>query len=134
MVRGLIALMMVLLIGNPFCCCAFAQGSPAADSSLPACCRAKLAEAATDSPKTPVSGEEVPLTCPCLKEPGIVATGELLLPVAQVSTPASALHFHGMAMLPAAREPSRGHLLHPGRYGPDATAPPFRLLYGVFRC
>lgn len=134
MVRGLIALTMVLLIGNPFCCCAFAHGSPAADSSLPACCRAKLAEAATDSPNTPVPGGEVPLTCPCLREPGIVATGELLLPVAQASTPAPPPHFHGMAMLPAAREMSRGHLLHPGRYGPDATAPPFRLLYGVFRC
>jgi len=134
MVRGLIGLMMVLLIGNPFCCCAFAHGSPAADSSLPACCRAKLAEAAADSPKTPVSGEEVPLTCPCLKEPGIVAASESLVPPAQISTPAPSFHFFGMAMLPAAKEMSRGHLLHPGRYGPDATAPPFRLLYGVFRC
>lgn len=134
MVRELIALVMVLLIGNPFCCCAFAVDPAAVDSSLPACCRAKLAEAAADSPKTPASGDEIPLNCPCLKEPGIVATSELLLPMAQVATPASALHFQGTAMLPAAREPSRGRLLHPGRYGPDATAPPFRLLYGVFRC
>jgi hypothetical protein len=128
------ALMMVLLIGNPFCCCAFSHDSTAADSSLPACCRAKLAEAAADSPKTPVPGGEIPLTCPCLKEPGIVAAGELLLPVAQVSTPAPPLYFHGMAMRPAARKPSWGQLPHSGRYGPEATAPPFRLLYGVFRC
>ena len=135
MVRGFTVLMMVLLIGNPFCCCAFAHASSAADSALPACCRGKLDAGATGADAAvPGQNREAPLNCPCLKEPGVVAASELLVPAAQISTPAPSFHFHGMAMLPAAKEMSRGHLLHPGRYGPDATAPPLRLLYGVFRC
>ena len=134
MVRGLMVLLLMLLVGNPFCCCAFGHAMTAEESSLPDCCRAKFDVAMTDSPAAPVSEEDLPVSCPCLKEPSVVAPSELLLPVSRVSTPAPSRQVHGPALLPAAREMSREHLLHPGRYGPEATAPPFRLLYGVFRC
>jgi len=126
--------MLVLLIGNPFCCCAFSHAMTAEESPLPACCRAKLDAAAPGSPTTPASEEESPFSCHCEKAPGLVSQSELLLPPAQVTTPPPPMLFYVMARLPAAKSLPRAYLLDPGRFGPRGVAPPFRLLYGVFRC
>lgn len=129
MARIITAAFLVLLIGNPFCCCAFITSSASKPSevSLPPCCQATLDVA-------PASEEETPLSCPCQKSPGLISQSDVLLPVAQVMLPVSVVNSDESVILPSARELSPPHVLHPGRSGPLAATPPFHLLYGVFRC
>ncbi len=134
MARGLTALMMVLLIGNPFCCCAFGHGVTAQEEVLPSCCRAKRDAASGTTDRDPASNEEAPLSCLCRKAAGVIAHDEVLVPAARMIAPAPVFAFFGTDLLPLAARYSRGHLLHPGRYGPVVTAPPLRVLYGVYRC
>ncbi len=134
MARGLIALMMVLLVGNPLCCCVFGHGVTAQEETLPSCCRAKLDAASSTSDRGPASSEEAPLSCLCRKGAGVIAHDEVLRPAARLIAPLPVFAFYGTELLPPATRYSRGQLLHPGRFGPVVTEPPLHVLFEVYRC
>lgn len=133
--RALLAIFMVVLIGNPVCCCAFAMPDerPAAVSSdLPPCCQARLAlgEATRDS-----DGKEEPSPkCPCAAKLGFVTAEKAFAP--------PPLPMKGIPAILATGEcfgidqdklevfeagPAPGAVI-------TSSPPPPRILYGVFRC
>lgn len=133
--RALFAIFMVVLIGNPVCCCAFAMPegrSEAAPSDLPPCCRARLAarEETQDS-----GGKEEPSPgCPCAVKLGFVSAEKAVAPPPQPVKEIPAL----LAAVQVFRLDSVDRTLYgtgPGsRMFLVASQPPPRLLYGVFRC
>lgn len=131
--RITLAFLLVVLIGNPVCCCALGHCAPStevrtdSDSPLPPCCRAKLAEQCPDSEEAP----EGP--CPCRNN--CLATGSepIQAPGAPVGVPlpsvrpVESFHFHAIL-------PPLPHTMPPTEIRSVAPAPPARILYGVFRC
>ena len=131
MARGLIAVFLVFLIGNPMCCCALAacEKADSAQALLPACCREK-------ENQVPPSGEhsDDSIACSCKKIQGVVSADRVY----------SALLFP-IGLLPSIREsgtvfvfPAPSGVVEAstrsGPPGPSGAIAPFHILYGVFRC
>lgn len=133
--RAFLAIFLVLMIGNPLCCCAFArtQGCCEAEAvELSPCCQARLEVSPTGHVP---EGEESPgKSCPCTAKVGIVAADKVVppphsqvkwIPEIPVQTDYAGLDAHeldfrgGASSVPAFL---------------TVTPPPPRLLYGVFRC
>lgn len=128
MLRGPIAILMVMLIGNPVCCCAFAGADDRSGEEAASCC-----QAGSGSP-APLEDEESPVSCPCAKKAGVVAPDKLAVPAPAV-----------LAWLPPLRANRDRCALPVPSAAPvglpeasfrtlRAKAPPPRLLYGIFRC
>lgn len=131
--RALLAIFMVVLIGNPVCCCAFAmpEARPGAAADLPPCCQARL-----DTGSTRDSGnEELPPKCPCAAKLGIVAAEKVLAPppLAVQEIPAPLATAERLRLHPENR-PIFGSGPGAGPLFAEFRPPPPRLLYGVFRC
>ena len=81
--RVVLAILMVVLIGNPVCCCVFAHSAPAA-AEKPTCCQERLPERGAPVPS---EEEELPVApCPCTKKIGIVSPDKAFLPAPVVET------------------------------------------------
>lgn len=133
--RTLLAIFMVVLIGNPVCCCAFVPHqaeSDVAQTDLPPCCQARLAAEA--DPGGTGGTEEPSPKCPCAAKFGYLTADKVfapaLLPVPWVpAIPVGteiAVWLRGPRASPGA-VPAPGALV-------AVPAPPPRILYGVFRC
>ncbi|MCB1206034.1 MAG: hypothetical protein KDN18_17365 [Verrucomicrobiae bacterium] len=135
MMRVVLAWFMVVLIGDPVCCCVIhAKAAPPAveKSDLPPCCRERLGDATGSVPekeKDPASP-----ACPCARKCGAVVSEKLALPL---PTPRS---WTGEIPEPSAcpelfaRSPDLLLLSLPPPEDPVSNFPPFRVCYGVFRC
>jgi hypothetical protein len=128
--RAFLAIFLVMLIGNPVCCCAFARmhGDCEVEAArLPTCCQARR----DGSPEKEVPPAE---SCPCAKKVGIVATDKVFppsivplkwIPAIPVRTDYAGLDRHESGFRSGTSSPPA--FLTVG-------SPPPRLLYGVFRC
>lgn len=133
--RALFAIFMVVLIGNPVCCCAFdvpEERPEAIPSDLPSCCQARLAQR-SDSRDSDEKEKPLP-RCPCAAKLGFVTAEKAVAP--------PPLPVKGIPAILAAADSSGFDLgkravfeagSAPGTVIP-AFPPPPRLLYGVFRC
>ena len=133
--RTLLAIFMVVLIGNPVCCCAFVPlhaESDVAKTDLPPCCQARLA--AESDPDDTGGTEEPSPKCPCAAKLGFLTADKVFAP--------APLPVRWVPAIPVGTEVSawlRGPRRSPGA-GPApgalvaVPAPPPRILYGVFRC
>lgn len=136
MARFAIALLMVALIGNPVCCCAFALcGIPSkavgeADESTASCCCSKSAE-----PCAPRDGsDEAPdHACPCAKKTGATKTEPLVLPDPPSGAPLP-FPLAASPLSPPLPDPAPFRLSRFPAKDPPGVGVPFRLLYAVFRC
>jgi len=129
--RVVLAILMVVLIGNPVCCCVFAHSGPIA-VEMPSCCQDRLsAMSASD----PLEEEEVPTpACPCSKKIGIVSPDKAYLPVPLIQTwfPTIPVEIDFASLVP--RLPDFQGKAVPPPASLLSESPPPRLLYGVFRC
>ncbi len=125
MLRAIPALFMVLLIGNPVCCCTLAGTK---EEARPACCQ----ERAGGADSTPAE-ESLP-TCPCAKRMGAVVADKLLVPLPVLLAPLPSLlpNTERLIFLERCLAPvdSSWTKPPPGYGSPE----PFHVLYGVFRC
>ena len=138
MIRGIVAITLALLIGNPICCCAlgWVPAAPVSESDsaqptrpLPPCCRQR---AATQPQPDPVAPAEMP--CPCLSLRNYVVTDQVTRPVPPTGVDLPLPAFCETTQALPRPEPTR---LAAGDHGPPGEAPPrppVRILYGVFRC
>ncbi len=125
MLRAIPALLMVLLIGNPVCCCAVA--APRAETA-PSCCQELAAEDGSAPAEAPRH------TCPCARKAGVVVADKLLVPPPVLLMPLPALLPDGpgsLALVPSAASSLSSRIEPPPRAAPPV---PLHLLYGVFRC
>ena len=131
MIRGIVAITLALLIGNPFCCCALGLVDPTPEKAVHACCQGKAADLPATSPD---SDDPDRLPCGCAVQDLALAADKAPRPVAPLSQPVPAMLRPEAAnplprpewTIPAARD----HGPPGGRSGTIS----FRILYGVFRC
>jgi hypothetical protein len=127
---------MVVLIGNPVCCCAFAACGVRCEGAteltepkeaLPPCCRAKAEQSCPDSDEVPSH------SCPCAKKLGATPTEPLVVPEPSAGAPLPAPRPDGSLSLHLPKADAF-LALRPPDEADSGAAPPVRLLYGVFRC
>lgn len=134
--RALLAIFMVVLIGNPVCCCAFVSHHVERESvnaDLPPCCQARLAAQAAEEGRR--GGDESPSpACPCAAKLGFVTADKVFAPVPpSAACPAPSSEWTDFAgPVPGIREAFSPDPV-PG-IQPASLSPPPRILYGVFRC
>lgn len=131
MARGVLALFLALLIGNPICCCAFGYpgGTDSAAAALPSCCKAKPG----GSPQPDQRSEDSP-PCPCRKSPGVATGDEVYATVLFPSGLAPAARETGAAVMFSRPADAIGASIRSGPSGGYAPSASFQVLYGVFRC
>ena len=126
MPRAVPALLMVLLIGNPICCCAV--DAPQAEAA-PTCCQEQAAHGVPAPPEDPRP------VCPCARNTGVVVADKMLVP-----SPTAPLPLPDLA--PSAEGALSPHLFAAPSLASLRTEPPpgsgppvpLHVLYGVFRC
>lgn len=136
MIRGIIAITLALLIGNPVCCCALGwvpatAASSTAEKPLRPCCqqRAAAERQQQQAPETPAQ-----MPCPCLSIRKFVATDQVTRPVPPTGIDLPLPLFCETAQTLPRLAFDR---LAAGDHGPPGVVPPrppVRVLYGVFRC
>lgn len=133
--RAFLAIFLVLMIGNPICCCTFARmhGDCEVDTAeLPSCCKARRDVSPADYPLE----KEVPPaeSCPCAKKVGIVASDKVFpppifplrwIPAILVRTDYAGLDRYENVFR-SGTSPVPDFLM--------VDSPPPRILYGVIRC
>ena len=128
MMRGFIALLMVVLIGNPVCCCAFSGEKVSTEEEVHSCCKA------LDDPAAPSDDDGSPANCPCSKKAGVVAPDKMAVPAPSLSLRVPPMLAHDN-FLSGIVNPSRSVkvLRCPPRFS-AATGPPLHLRYSVLLC
>lgn len=133
--RALLAIFMVVLIGDPVCCCGIASstlGTAKDDANLRPCCREHL--------RDPVPGdsapgkEKLPVPCPCSKKLGVVSPAVPSIPLPQSVYWKTIFWTQGDPVTWRSRARA---FQGPGKPPPgelSVESPPTRILFGVFRC
>jgi len=131
MVKGITAVFLVLLIGNPLCCCA--AGAPrVADfpaDSLPSCCQAKL-----DQDSAPERDGRDSFPCPCTKFVGMVSGERGYFTTLAALDPFPALREARTDYRISRHDEVIAGMIRSGPPVSDLPFVPFSILYGVFRC
>lgn len=133
--RAFFAIFLILLVGNPLCCCAvsFPSGDSRAEvASLPSCCQARLAGVPVEEEPAPEPSPGMP--CPCTAKVGIIPVDKLVVPTAVPGIRIPAIPLQTVFASLDRREQICRFLSSGSSVSPAAMSPPPRLLYGVFRC
>ena len=135
MARGIIGVVVALLIGNPFCCCAIGLTLEKSSSKAPrhSCCQGKSDTDAGGQSSEP-SSEHSGIPCRCGKNDRALALEKVAKPFPPEAQLVPAISFTGQVIRlprPSPSVPLQGHYDPPW---PGAGFSSLQILFGVFRC